>query len=172
MILVGVHLGLHFTFMAGMVKKAIRIKSPAARKVIALALLLMVLAFGVYSIAESSFANWLTEPFVTQTKKPSEHTTNSDGAESETSSADHQTTEKSEDGKSGGDMNDHPPKDGENKTGENETPAKHDDATKTVDTSPMIVLATIAKFISIMGVFAAITYYLDKIFMRKKKKSQ
>ena len=179
-ILVGIHLGLHWSFITGMIKKAIRIKSAVIRKVIAMVLLVAVLSFGAYSIATSSFTNWLREPFSTQTKDPSEHTTNNDLTESETTS-DSQTTEESEEDKSGGDMNDHPPKDGETKAphpstetanGESGTPTKHDDSTKTVDTSPAIVFGTIAKFISIMGIFAAITYYLEKILMRKKKKIQ
>ena len=124
----------------------------------------------------------LKEPFSTQTKDPPEHTTNNDLTETETTS-DSQTTEKSEDGKVGGDMNDHPPKDGENKAprpsdgtgsngGNNGTETKHDDSTKTVDTSPAIVFGTIAKFISIMGIFAALTYYIEKFFKRKKKEKQ
>ena len=181
-ILIGVHLGLHWSFITGMVKKAIRIKSAVIRKVIAMVLLVVVLSFGAYSITTSSFTNWLVEPFVTQTKDPSEHTTNTDLTETETTS-DSQTTENSEDEKSGGDMNDHSPKDGENKaprpsngtgnaSGENGTPKKHDDSTKTVDTNPAIVLGTIAKFISIMGIFAALTYYIGKLSKLKKKEKQ
>ena len=146
-ILVGVHLGLHFGFVSGMVKKAIRIKSAVIRKAIAMALLVGVLGFGAYSIATSSFTSWLAEPFVTQTKSEN----------------------------SKGNMNDHTGKQGENKARssdetknkDSDNEAEHDDSAKTVDTGPVIVFGTIAKFISIMGVFAALTYYIEKIFKRK-----
>ena len=144
-ILVGVHLGLHWGFVLGMLKKAVRIKSAAIRKTIAIGLLVCVLSFGAYNIAASSFTSWLVEPFVT------------------TSSV------KAEGGKSGGDMNDHPPKSGENKSRpsaeNNET--KQSDSTKTVDINPFNIFGTIAKFASIVGTFAALTYYTEKIFKRK-----
>jgi hypothetical protein len=137
-ILVGVHLGLHWSFVSGMFKKAIRIKSAVIRKAIAMALLVGVLFFGAYSIATSSFTSWIAEPFVTQTKSEN----------------------------SKGNINDHTGKKGESKARSSEG-NEHNDSTKTVDTNPAIVIGTIAKFISIMGVFAALTYYIEKIFKRK-----
>ena len=144
-ILVGVHLGLHWNFVLGMLKKAVRIKSAVIRKSIATGLLVCVLSFGAYNVAASSFTNWLVEPFV--------------GASSA----------KAKGGKSGGDMNDHPPKSGENKSrpsAENNEP-QHDGSTKTADTSLANIFGTIAKFTSIVGTFAALTYYTEKIFKRK-----
>jgi len=141
-ILVGIHLGLHWGFISGMFKKVIKLKD-TVRKVIAMVLLVVVLSFGVYSISTSSFTNWLVEPFVTQIK-----------------------TDNAVDGKVG-DMNDYT-----GKEGNNGTETKHDDSTKMVETSPAIVFGTIAKFISIMGVFAVLTYYIEKFFKCKKKGKQ
>ena len=172
-ILVGIHLGLHFGFISGMFKKVIKLKD-TVRKVIAMVLLVVVLSFGVYSISTSSFTNWLTEPFGTQVKTE----THTERIGTETDNA--VDTEKSEDGKVGGDRNDHTGKEGENKprpsaetenNGDNNgAETKHDDSTKTARTSLAIVLGTIAKFISIMGIFAALTYYLEKLLKRKKRK--
>ena len=181
-ILVGIHLGLHWGFISGMIKKVIRIKSAVIRKVVAMVLLVVVLSFGVYSISTSSFTNWIVEPFVTQVKTET-HTERIGTEESTDTQTDNAVDpEKSEDGNVGGDMNDHTGREGENKPrpstetenngGNNGTETKHDDSTKTVETSPAIVFGTIAKFISIMGIFAALTYYIEKFFKRKKKEKQ
>ena len=159
-----------------------RIKSAVKRKAIAIVLLVAVLSFGGYSLVTSSFTNWLVEPFFTQVKTET-HTERIGTEENIDSQTDNAITdEKTEDSKTGGDMNDHPPKDGETKTRSsngtesaidgNGTPEKHDDSTKTVDTSPAIIFGTIAKFISIIGIFTALTYYIEKFFKRKKKEKQ
>lgn len=62
-ILVGIHLGLHWNFVTGMFKKAIRIPQKLA-KPLGIGLLLVVLVFGTYSIVTSSFTGWLAEPFI------------------------------------------------------------------------------------------------------------
>ena len=147
-ILVGIHLGLHWSFVSNMAKKAIPLNK-RVRKIVSITLLSVVIAFGFYSIATSSFGNWIVEPFVTQSKNPFEHTANNDVSTAE------QTSKKSDDGKTGGEM-----------------PSKHDDSTKTVETSPAIVLGTIARFVSIMGVFSVLTYYIEKFFRYKKKAKQ
>ena len=155
-ILVGIHLGLHFTFISGMVKKIIRIRSAVIRRIIAMFLLLIVLSFGGYSIKTSSFTGWLTEPFSVQTK----------GGEEQT--ADGKTEEKS-----GGDMNDHSGKEGEKKDGAvngNSNEEKHDDSAKTTDVSPAVIFNTIAEFLSIMILFATLTYYIEKISIQIKRK--
>lgn len=179
-ILVGIHLGLHWSFVSGMFKKVVKIKE-VIRKPIAIILLLVVLSFGVYSTVTSSFTSWLVEPFVTSVKDEGEridHNTPTEPESDTDNQSTEETAEKSEDGKVGGDMNDHTPKEGENKAPHSSVPGnggankEHDDSTKTVDTNVFIFINTIAKFISIIGVFAAVTYYIEKLFMRKKKKSQ
>lgn len=174
-ILVGIHLGLHWRFVSGMFKKIVPIND-SFRKIVAKILLVVVLSFGVYSIATSSFTNWLVEPFVTQVKDPSEHIENSSSSGSRTGS-DGSTSGKLNDGKVGGDTNDHTGKGGENKVipsteVEDTNSETHDDGAKTVETNAAIILGTIARFISIMGIFAAITYYLEKVFVRRGKKKQ
>ena len=142
-VLVGVHLGLHWSFVTGMIKKAIRVKSVAIRKIISMILLAIVLFFGVYNIASSSFANWFVEPFITQVKTET-HTENNNSIDSK----------KMEDVK-------------------NRTLEKQGESDKTVNTNPVIILGTIAKFISIMGVFAVLIYYFEKFsgeFFKRKKK--
>jgi hypothetical protein len=62
-ILVGIHVGLHWSFISGMVKKVVSLKEDT-RKIGARILLVIVLSLGIYSITTSSFTNWLVEPFV------------------------------------------------------------------------------------------------------------
>ena len=62
-ILVGIHLGLHWNFVTGMLKKAIRIPQKLA-KLLGIGLLVVVLVFGTYSTVASSFTGWLAEPFI------------------------------------------------------------------------------------------------------------
>lgn len=164
-ILVGIHLGLHWTFISNMVKKIIPLKD-VARKSISITLLIAVLAFGFYSIATSSFRSWLVEPFTTQTK----------------AGMTEQSSEKVDDGKVDGDTSVHTERQGENKslptneientTSNNESELKHNDSTKTVETSPSIILGTIARFISIMGIFSALTYYIEKFLKYRKRAKQ
>ena len=170
-ILVGIHVGLHWTFISSMFKKVVPMKD-GFRKIVARILLVMVLSLGIYSITTSSFTNWLIEPFVTQTKDQSEHMENSSPATDE-NKLDSMMPEKSEDGKTGGNTNEHSGKDGENKAApsveaEIENNKAHDGESKTVETNVGVILGTIAKFISIMGLFASITYYIvKKLFATK-----
>lgn len=69
-ILVGIHLGLHWDFVSNMFKKMLRIPQKVS-KPLSIALLTAALAFGVYSIATSSFTGWLTAPFTSAVKSES-----------------------------------------------------------------------------------------------------
>ena len=149
-ILVGIHLGLHWPFICKMVEKVVRINTKIIKKVIAIALLLVVISFGIYSVTLTNFTAWLTEPFVTQTKSADADV----DAKKDSSTPD---AEKSKEGN----MNNHPSKDGEK---------KHDNSSKKVDLSLTSVLLTISQFISIIGLFAAISYYLEKLLTRKQNK--
>lgn len=62
LILIGVHLGLHWQFVMNMFKKVIHIPQKAATP-IAIVLMVIVLAFGSYSIVASDFTTWLASPF-------------------------------------------------------------------------------------------------------------
>ena len=70
-ILVGVHLGLHWDFVSNMLKKMLRIPQKVS-KPLGIALLAIVLIYGAYSIPTSSFTGWLTEPFSSTVKNESD----------------------------------------------------------------------------------------------------
>lgn len=62
LVLVGIHIGLHWSFIRTTVAKFVRLPHAVARP-LGVVCLTMVLAFGVYSVATSSFLHWLGEPF-------------------------------------------------------------------------------------------------------------
>lgn len=62
LILVGVHIGLHWSFLRGMFAKGIRLPAKIARP-IGIVLLAALVLFGCYSLAVSSFAGWFAAPF-------------------------------------------------------------------------------------------------------------
>ena len=60
LILVGVHLGLHYNYLKGIFSR--RIKLP---KLVAVALTVVIMAYGGYGIATTAFTRWLAMPFST-----------------------------------------------------------------------------------------------------------
>lgn len=60
LILVGVHLGLHYNYLKGIFSR--RIKLP---KLVAVALAVVIMAYGGYGIATTAFTRWLAMPFST-----------------------------------------------------------------------------------------------------------
>ncbi len=60
LILVGVHLGLHYNYLKGIFSR--RIKLP---KLVAVALTVVIMAYGGYGIATTAFTRWLVMPFST-----------------------------------------------------------------------------------------------------------
>jgi hypothetical protein len=58
LMLVGVHLGLHFNHVKGIFSRFVRLP-----RVIAVVLTAVILAYGVYGLAATSFVRWLTMPF-------------------------------------------------------------------------------------------------------------
>lgn len=101
MILIGIHLGLHWSFIIGMLKKVVIINKKVA-KPLSIIFLTIVLSFGIYNAATGSFASWLAEPFVTQVK---EQQTSDD----KYTTVDTITHDKNEN-KGSDNMNDHTPK--------------------------------------------------------------
>ena len=61
-ILCGIHLGLHWNYIKTIFAKVIRLPGTAARPLF-IVLLVVVLAYGCYSAATSSFLGWLAAPF-------------------------------------------------------------------------------------------------------------
>ena len=68
LILVGIHLGLHWNFVSGVFKKVVKLPARVA-KPLGIVLLVVVLVFGLYSLKTSSFTTWLTAPFTTSGAK-------------------------------------------------------------------------------------------------------
>ncbi|MBN1151796.1 MAG: DUF4405 domain-containing protein [Dehalococcoidia bacterium] len=62
LVLIGVHIGLHWSFIRTTFAKFLKIPRAVARPLGALCLT-VVLAFGVYAIATSSFLHWIEAPF-------------------------------------------------------------------------------------------------------------
>jgi hypothetical protein len=58
LLLVGVHLGLHFNYLKGIFSRWVRLP-----RAIAVALAAIIFAYGVYGIATTSFTRWLSMPF-------------------------------------------------------------------------------------------------------------
>ena len=78
-LLVGIHLGLHWGFILHMAKKTFPLSAKIALKISPLLVVAIVL-FGSYHLATGSFKNWLSEPFVTQTKTEQPVTHDSSGS--------------------------------------------------------------------------------------------
>ncbi|MHB8064428.1 MAG: DUF4405 domain-containing protein [Ruminiclostridium sp.] len=161
-ILVGIHLGLHWNFVSNMLNKMIRVPKRIS-KPLSMIFLLIVLVFGVYSISTSNFKGWLTAPFTTETKSESY----TDVKENTSDSGAH--TPKNDENKNGREVEPSTPKAGEEPKQGDSDPNVHMEK-KLPEGSPITVLSTIATFMSIIGVFAAAAYYLDKLFSRRKKR--
>ena len=143
-ILVGVHIALHWSFIANMAKKTLHIP-PTISSRICIIMVGIIFCFGSYNLITSNFKNWLIEPFTNQSKQT-------------THTASHS-------------IEVYVAKDSENKSAKNNsTPAESkSQEPKSVDTSPLIVLDTITTYLSIIGVFVIATYYFEKILIKRNK---
>lgn len=65
LVLVGIHLGLHWSFIRTMFARMFRVPRMIARPLVATFLVAGV-AFGAYSMVTSEFSGWLTHPFTTE----------------------------------------------------------------------------------------------------------
>ncbi len=63
LVLVGIHIGLHWSFIRTSFAKVLRLPRAVARP-LGIVCLAAVLVYGGYSMVTSSFARWLTDPFV------------------------------------------------------------------------------------------------------------
>lgn len=64
-LLMGVHLGLHSTWIGGMLKKLLHLSPRASRAVVSV-LTLVICVFGVWNFCTTSFAQWISMPFSSQ----------------------------------------------------------------------------------------------------------
>ena len=156
-ILVGVHVGLHWGFIKGMWKKVVHIPSKIA-KPLSVCLLVALLGFGLYSMVTSSFVGWLSEPFTTSYNSAQQ------------ANAQQETDTTINDPKTDTNNYGHKPKDGENK-GDDTNNSSNDHSTdekKSDEGNPATIIHTILTFLSIIGVFAVKTYFLDKWLLKKR----
>jgi hypothetical protein len=65
LILVGIHLGLHWPFIRGMFAKLLKLPRKIAKPA-GILLLAAVIVFGAWSLASTSFTGWLSAPFSSQ----------------------------------------------------------------------------------------------------------
>lgn len=158
LILVGIHIGLHWGFIIGMFKKYIKIPTAIA-KPISIILVIAVVLFGSYSMFTSNFRMWITAPFTSTQMEGGQRPMNFDL----------QT-----------DVDDSTKPNGDKAFGKGERPSGEGLPQKGDRTflgggehgGSSSVLSVILTFTSIMGVFATITYYCEKLIKRRKKPSQ
>jgi hypothetical protein len=140
-----------FHEIAGYVEKTIKIPTKAA-KPLCYIMLAGIVSFGSYSIVTSSFTSWLTEPFITISTDNNSNSIDGNNTQEngETSTNSNDKMERKQERT--GNSNEHQPKSGENKK-------QGSGATS--------IMSTITTYISIIGVFSAIAYYVDKLTKKK-----
>lgn len=158
-VLVGIHLGLHWRFVLAVFKKMVWIP-PHIAKPLNIVLLVLVLEFGMYSIVASNFTKLLSSPFAPEKK----NMVYDDGSKNKTNSSTH-IPKGWEENKMGHSMGSEAGKDDRNGSFGPKGPLMK----KLPEGSPGAVASTIATFLAIMGVFTAITYYLDQLFTKQKQ---
>lgn len=203
LILVGIHIGLHWGFVMGMFKKYVKIPAAIA-KPISIILVIAVVLFGSYSMFTSNFSRWLTAPFTTNNIKgrqpPADFDFKTDVSDSSTSNSTidsnvnsrSQSTDNIQQNQQSQDRNQNSTnktKPGNKAFGKGERPSGEDFHPKGERMAPdgksfpsggkhgpqggsSNVLSVILSFTSIIGFFAAITYYCEKLLRRSKKRSQ
>ena len=143
-----------------MFKKMIRVPQKVS-KPLSIILLFIIIVFGSYSIATSSFTEWLAAPFITETKSEDHADINENLPDSSAG------IPKSGENKNGNYVESATPKAGEEPKQGNSGPNGYMQK-KSPEGSPMDIVSTIATFLSIIGVFTAASYYLDKFFSKGK----
>ena len=158
-ILAGVHIGLHWSFVKGMWNKAVNIPKIIA-KPLSIIFLVAILSFGTYSIFSSSFLSWLSEPFASSLLS---NTSQHNNSQEEIRSSENEEKGETNNSSTNGARN------GERKNGDGNN-AHSGNEKKTGDSSPASVAHTILTYISIIGFFATITRFIDtKIFKKKEQ---
>jgi len=182
LVLVGIHVGLHWGFVTGMFKKYVKLPGAIAKPV-SIILVSAVVLFGSYSVATSNFNSWLTAPFTANQMKGGQPPLNfTPDSNTEGLSADSNTnnsSQKSDTGNATDNIEQNQQNQDQNQTlDKNESGPKQDgkmppdgrgfpgDRERGGDSNALNVILT---FTSIIGVFAAITYYCEKLLRRKKQ---
>lgn len=177
LILVGVHIGLHWNFVKGLLKKGFVWMKDAATPLGSTCLIIAIL-FGAYSVTTTSFTRWITMPFTSMTQAGGamgEHPEGigkgmpGDMPEGMQKDMPKGTNEGNGFGKQKG-------KEGMGKPdfaqrGEGEMPRNHEGQEMGMNRgfSFINVLRVICNYTSIMILFAAIAYAVEKLIQKTKQ---
>ena len=155
-VLVGVHIGLHASYLfAALVRKR-------AAKAVAIVLTAALLAFGVYSMTNTSFVRWLSMPF-----SASQMRSRGEGGFSENASLPEGGIPGEDFGKGGGNG----PRDGTGKGApEGAGQGRHEG--KGGGASLSTALLTVAQYIAIASVFASATAGVEYAVRRGKRRAR
>jgi hypothetical protein len=145
-VLVGIHLGLHWDFIAAMFKRRIRLPRSAAITLSAL-FLTAIISYGAYSMAMTRFTAWIAAPFSSAAVQDSG--LGKPGGQTPGNGMGH--------GGEGGGF-----KDGGEFHGTG--------APGTASVNFTQILSVVASFGSIVGCFAAATYWLDRLANTRRKR--
>lgn len=169
LILVGIHLGLHWGFIKAMFGKVIKIPKSAA-KPLGIVCMAAVIVFGTYSIFTSSFTRWISMPVkVLSGNGPVNGPGTKQGEKNMNQNRQGQGHEASSGSNSGTAGN------GENNkgsmqeqgggkgSGQGGAPAMGNSSISITN-----ILKVIATYLSIVSLFGIITYNIEKIFKRRK----
>ena len=155
--LAGIHIGLHGDYLFGFLKRR-----KAFLRIAACALLAVILCFGTYSMATTSFLPWLSAPFTASAQFPG-------GVKPDALQAGEAYAEGAGNGQGKGLGNG--PRDGTGKGqggtggGQGGGASGQNHAAGSVGAA----LTTFAEFGSIAAVFAALTYAIERLCTRKKR---
>lgn len=156
LVLIGIHLGLHYQFISGMFKKMVHIPNKIM-KPMGIVITVIIMGYGCYSLVTTSFISWLTMPFtVTQAGIP--------GGEFKGEAGGPEDELKGKDGMPGNraDFNQGEMPEFSEKIMGNENALNANGI--------MNALSTIANYFSITFVFAVITGFIDTRFTKLRIK--
>ncbi len=160
LILVGVHLGLHYRYLKGIFSRWIRLP-----RAVAAVLVLFLMAYGAYGVAATSFTRWLAMPFSADAQRgEGSRGGNFPGAQPADASQSSESTQSVDatlpEGESDGSGRDRAPGDGQSfGRGGHEEPSG----------SALGALSTLAQFTSIAFLFAALTALIDRALRKKSR---
>ncbi len=153
-ILLGVHIGFHWKWIVSVFKKIFKIPMEyKLNKVICYIMILVLICVGGYNITSSNFTRWIKSPFMQL---------NGERAVGEKPIGEKSTAERAKGEK---------PITNENTLKENAQPkqekGKNLENNESISTGIFKAILIGLKFISIMSIFAIVTYYFEKIFLLK-----
>jgi hypothetical protein len=161
LVLVGIHIGLHWSFIKNMFSRILKIPRLIA-KPIGIICLVIILSYGVYSSVSTNFANWISGPFaVYSDNRLPEKDKMTSGLQSDEFQQGRREGEKPEGLPNGSDKKDIAPGNGERR--------KPGESNGIQALNFGRILNIIVSYGSISCVFAAITVLIEKIFKRRRK---